>query len=114
MLLKVGRSIEYRFLAKVSTRASPSPRSLPLLGSLPRLGSLGHEARFIAQVNDDEAVQFVILQLRPAPTRHLGHVGPIGAFPGPLDGRLSVPCARSPVHVPLDVAELEVDGSVVP
>src|SRR5205807_53335 len=33
-------------------------------------------------------------------------------FPGPLDGWLAVPCARSPVHVPLDVAELEVPGAI--
>src|SRR5262249_42217804 len=62
--------------------------------------------------NDDHAVQVVTLQLRPATARHLRHVGPVRPFPGPLDGGLPVPCARSPVHVALDVAELEVPGPV--
>src|SRR5262249_47632888 len=62
-----------------------------------RFRPLRHEVRLVAQVNDNQAVQVAVLQLRPAPARHLGHVGPVRPFPGPLDARLPDPCARSPV-----------------
>src|SRR5262249_31594287 len=46
---------------------------------IPRVGLL------VAQVHDDQAVQFVVFQLRPAPARPFGHVGPARLFPAPLD-----------------------------
>src|SRR5262249_41677680 len=43
------------------------PRSLPLIRVFPRFRPLRHEVRLISQVNDDHAVRFLAIQLRPAP-----------------------------------------------
>src|SRR5262245_2720510 len=84
-----------------------------LLVSFLPLHPLRLEPRLVAQVDEDHAVQVGPLELRPAPARHLGQVGPVRALPGPLHGWLAVPGGRSPVHVALDVAELEVAGAVL-
>src|SRR5262245_33751329 len=86
-------------------------RSLSLRPLLRRC-SLRLEAGLVTLVNDDRAAQIAVLQLRPAPARQRRAVRAVVTFPGPLDGRLPVPCSRSPVHESSNVAELEVADAV--
>src|SRR3954467_7173821 len=75
----------------------PSARSL-LLGALPRCRPLRLKFRVVAEVDGDQAVEFVILQRRPAPAGQFRQVGPVGPFPGPLDGRPSRVVSRQSMY----------------
>src|SRR5262249_15044751 len=95
-------------------RASASPplvaRSHPL-GAFLRLRPLRHEVRLVALVEEDHAMQVVVLQLGPAPARAGVHL--VHAFPGPLGGRLPAPLGDAVVDVAAGQAEpqlAQLDG----
>ena len=84
---------------------------MSFLRLLPALSLLRHELRIVAIVKEDHAVKFFVLY--DGPTSALRWVHFVVAVPGPCNGCFTVSCRQAAVHLPVDVAEVELSVALL-